>query len=304
MNMARDAALLTLPCHPAVVGTARRWVATRLHEWDRPDLVDSATLAVSELVTNAVLHVGSDVSVRLSGTPLSPRIEVGDRCPTPPRPAVLSGTEDELLTVTFGRGLALVAAHASAWGARRTDDRDGKVIWFEPLPEPLESPLDSHFFDLHGFEGFDEPASDWVTVWLLGTPARDYAAVRRHWQEIRRELRLLTLAHPGEFPVVEELNEVARQVDHDRRRANGTNALDEAILTGAELVDLRYDVPLEVTERMARLDSLIDQVMQGVTEDEMLAAGFTPHLRKLLRWYLSEFKRQAKGAAPRPWSAD
>ena len=46
---------LELPPDPRSASRARRWVRTQLQELQREDLVDSAILAVSELVANAVM---------------------------------------------------------------------------------------------------------------------------------------------------------------------------------------------------------------------------------------------------------
>ena len=59
---------------------ARRFVSQALTGWDddEGDLTDTVTLLVSELVTNAVLHAGSDVEVSVRLTPTAARIEVTD----------------------------------------------------------------------------------------------------------------------------------------------------------------------------------------------------------------------------------
>src|SRR6476660_8236427 len=68
----------TFPADVASAGEARRFVRQVLAEWSADSYVDAATLAVSELVTNAVLHArsGPVVTVRLDGGRL--RVEVKD----------------------------------------------------------------------------------------------------------------------------------------------------------------------------------------------------------------------------------
>jgi two-component sensor histidine kinase len=83
--------------------------------------VDAATLVVSELVTNAVRHAGTPVSVRVRLLGSRVRLEVGDGDPRLPQPATGTGES--------GRGLRLVTAVARAWGARPTSH--GKVVWAE-----------------------------------------------------------------------------------------------------------------------------------------------------------------------------
>lgn len=103
---------------------ARRFVDEVLNRWHCDSLLDEVQLLVSELVTNAVVHAGSDVevAVRLLGDSL--RIEVLDRAPaTQLRP---STPPDE---AESGRGLLLVETMATAWGVEALDG--GKVVWFE-----------------------------------------------------------------------------------------------------------------------------------------------------------------------------
>ncbi|MGP4102937.1 ATP-binding protein [Nonomuraea sp. KM90] len=122
------------PCAVSVP-VARRLTRATLRDWGVPD--EPADLLVSELVTNAVQHAGGPVRLRLSAADGVLRCEVGDGGPGLPRPRPATPDDEG------SRGLALVAALASAWGSTRT--RRGKVVWFE-LPAPVSrssSGLDS-----------------------------------------------------------------------------------------------------------------------------------------------------------------
>jgi anti-sigma regulatory factor (Ser/Thr protein kinase) len=96
------------------VGAARTFVADLLRSWAVPDdLIDTARLLTSELVTNAVIHgQGRDgrflVEVRSFGCCLG--VDVADtsaRAPILRTPA----RDSEM-----GRGLMLVAELADSWG--------------------------------------------------------------------------------------------------------------------------------------------------------------------------------------------
>lgn len=106
------------------VQRARREVEHVLHAWDVGELADIATLLLSELLTNVLLHVGPgarhSLTVRQHAGRL--RVEVRDCCPRLPS-ARGGGLDDE-----FGRGLALVQCLARTWGAESLPD--GKVVWF------------------------------------------------------------------------------------------------------------------------------------------------------------------------------
>lgn len=111
-----------LTAAPESVGQGRRFVRSTLREWGHDALVDTATLLVSELVTNAVLHARTppEIIVRLGRDEV--RIEVLDGSDRLPR-AKGYGVES-----STGRGLLLVDRLAAAWG---TEVREaGKVVWF------------------------------------------------------------------------------------------------------------------------------------------------------------------------------
>ena len=105
-------------------GHARRFVDEVLNRWRCEALLDDVQLLVSELVTNAVVHAGSEVEVAVRLLTDSVRIEVVDRAPTAPLRPTEPADDDE-----SGRGLLLVETLASAWGVEPMDG--GKSVWFE-----------------------------------------------------------------------------------------------------------------------------------------------------------------------------
>jgi anti-sigma regulatory factor (Ser/Thr protein kinase) len=111
-----------LPPHPASVGRARRFVAEQLAEIGVPDPGTAAELVVSELVTNAMIHARTYITVRVLPAAESARVEVVDGSTAMPGLRVASPLSDS------GRGLMLVEHFARAWGIDRTEA--GKVVWF------------------------------------------------------------------------------------------------------------------------------------------------------------------------------
>jgi anti-sigma regulatory factor (Ser/Thr protein kinase) len=94
-----------------------------LDDWDAHQFADDAVLLLSELVTNAVLHAGTDIEVTVQLDKDVLRVEVRDgdaRLPTVRHYSLLSGT---------GRGLALVAQTARSWDVEPLPT--GKRVWFE-----------------------------------------------------------------------------------------------------------------------------------------------------------------------------
>jgi DNA-binding NarL/FixJ family response regulator len=109
---------------PRSAGDARRFVAGTLQSWELGSLVDTVTLLTSELVSNAVLHAGSDVDVVVRLTGSLARVEVTDRSDLVPAARHAAADDDS------GRGLALVQELARRWGTSRQPG-GGKTVWFE-----------------------------------------------------------------------------------------------------------------------------------------------------------------------------
>ncbi|MFF9024329.1 SpoIIE family protein phosphatase [Streptomyces eurythermus] len=131
----------TLPGSPLAPGSARALVRAALAEAPGVParLADDAMAVVSELVTNAVVHAGTDVHVewRLeeSGAFV---IEVCDRHPSrAPREA---GGEAPYDTPEYGRGLRLVATLAESWGV--TYRAGAKTVWARLPPGGSDAPDD------------------------------------------------------------------------------------------------------------------------------------------------------------------
>ncbi|MGW7385566.1 ATP-binding protein [Streptomyces sp. NPDC054794] len=91
-------------------------------------------LVVSEIVTNALIHAGSDVDVRLRAYPDHIRLEVRDSASNPPVPSPLALAEEENAEAEHGRGLLIVEALASAW--HTYPNGRGKTVSVDlPVPE-------------------------------------------------------------------------------------------------------------------------------------------------------------------------
>ncbi|UED85407.1 ATP-binding protein [Streptomyces profundus] len=115
----------TLPAVAASTAAARRIVREALAAWLVESLADDGALLVTELVSNAVRHTGSR-SLRVTVTRLDPtsvRISVVDK--SPDLPIRVSANDDSVR----GRGLALIEAITTRWGADPL--RWGKRVWGE-----------------------------------------------------------------------------------------------------------------------------------------------------------------------------
>ncbi|MFY1676833.1 SpoIIE family protein phosphatase [Streptomyces sp. WMMC905] len=133
----------TLPGSSLAPGAARALLRLALADWAGPRppgaerFVEDALLVVSELVTNAVVHTGTDIEVAFrleeDGALV---VEACDRGPcAPPARGASPGLFD---APEHGRGLGLVAGLADSWGI--THRGGAKTVWAR-LPPPGTPPL-------------------------------------------------------------------------------------------------------------------------------------------------------------------
>ena len=128
-----------LPPTARSVPQARRHVAATLEQWHLDGLVDAACLLVSELVTNAVLHARTAMTLTVARDGDGVRVSVTDGSPVPP---ALRRHSD---TATTGRGLRLLDQLADAWSADAMGN--SKSVWFtlSTSRDPWQSAGTSHW---------------------------------------------------------------------------------------------------------------------------------------------------------------
>lgn len=112
---------LRLAPHPTAPHASRNFVTRTLLGWGLGALIPSATLVVSELVTNSTIHAGTDIEVSIAWDQGDLRLSVGDNSPKQPH------QRHSRLDV-HGRGLVVVAGLSRAVGVLPTVD-GGKVVW-------------------------------------------------------------------------------------------------------------------------------------------------------------------------------
>lgn len=284
---------------------ARQWVVTQIRRLGRPELAETTELAVSELVTNALLHATGPIEVRVRGTRLHPRVEVRDGSPEPPElPSpgsarrTASALGDEQLLSTVGRGLAIVARSADAWGAEV--EETGKVVWFAPAPQLREV----------GVPGTITGELDRVTraerrgtreFRLLGVPVPALRAFQRHYQELQREVRLLALAHEAEYPLAKTLADLFGSMQRELRAGLHLGGSDRLPADPDGNVDLTVRTTPAVAEAMGRFVELLDFADEFCRRERMLSLARDPGQRAFQTWFLSEFSHQRTGGEPRRW---
>ncbi|ABS01723.1 putative anti-sigma regulatory factor, serine/threonine protein kinase [Kineococcus radiotolerans SRS30216 = ATCC BAA-149] len=321
-----------LPAEAGSAGRARRHLRRTLERSPAgagvPEAVAAdAEVCLSELVTNALLHAGTDLVVRVGLTPAVLRLEVSDGSPVVPQWVPRS------LTASTGRGLRLITALSVARGGDVHPDGRGKTVWCElaltgrdadadpadeaaagpgtggvevdaALQEEIDALLASEWSSVPD-PAPDPPAPAPEGIRLLRYPLRRGVRMREHREAVLRELRLLTLTHAITDPATAARAGAvgdALAVEYAGHLKPGQVQILQALAAGRDSADLVYAVLPGHRERLERW-------REGDVELERLSAAIgvavlasPADLRELMDWIVTEFARQLDGHAPRPWT--
>ncbi len=287
-------------------GAARRWVSERLRELGLDELGESVTLLTSEVVTNAVLHAATPLTLRMVPEGGGVRVEVRDGSAAPPT------RRRHPSTSTVGRGLAMLDSLADEWGWRR--DGVGKLVWFrveqarDPEPAPEAFDLDEFDPQASGLgrytpDGGQDGAA--VRITLQGLPLRLLLAGQEHHDGLLRELRLLALSEedsggrPPDPRLRGLVDALGRQ--YAAARARRDEEIEAAMARGETTIDQVFSVPPTAGSAMQGLATLLSEA-DRLCEDNVLMTPPRPALlRRFADWYLGEVLAQSAGRPPRPW---
>ena len=318
--MAPDAVVrhaLPLAATPRSAGAARTFVRGVLAEVGREPWSEAASLAVSELVTNAVLHAHTEVELAVVTGPDHVRIEVRDD--NPALPAARSYDDH----ATTGRGLELVAAVSDSHGVESLGPA-GKVVWCcisgaleqdEVAADGLPAAWD------HGVELTAPPeqpaARDAVPVVLRRMPATLWLAAREHHDALLRELALLRLsadpatdlsdADLAAVDAARALVDAAVDADLERARSQGRAAVPlpqyhpGALPAVPPSMDLRLLVGPADVAAFAVLQDVLDEGERLAAADRLLVRPGLPEVVAVRDWACEQVIAQVGGSPAGPW---
>jgi anti-sigma regulatory factor (Ser/Thr protein kinase) len=115
------------PHDPASASAARAVTGEACLTWGLPDLRHTARLVASELAANAILHAGTDFDLTVVHTGRYLRIAAQDGSTAMPQTTETPPATSGVLRPGSGRGLRIVAALGTHWGA--TPVAGGKIVW-------------------------------------------------------------------------------------------------------------------------------------------------------------------------------
>ncbi|GAC1532782.1 MAG: hypothetical protein NVS3B12_11210 [Acidimicrobiales bacterium] len=295
---------LTLEPESSSAAVARRWVVERLSHF-REDASDDVALLVTEVVTNAIIHAKTSIDVGVSIVAGAARVEVVDRSP------VFPTAKNYTVNAATGRGLTLLDALATTWGAEILPGGPvGKVVWFEVADGDRDhAPVVPDFFDLDAFAEVDDleattSTAELVSVHLFGVPIRLLSEVSEQYDALFREFRLLAerSSNAPELPgrlitLVDDLT------GRYRSFTTGTSAeLDAAKASQRSSIDLEFRLPPEAGPATARYNDLLDEADRYCAAGSLLTLAPSPEAVALRKWLLGEFVRQVAGGTPVAWA--
>jgi anti-sigma regulatory factor (Ser/Thr protein kinase) len=294
------AAELTLEPVPSAARVARHWVRRELVERAHPELTDSAVLGVSELVTNAVLHVRSTIVVRLVDDEDRVRVEVYDDSPRPPEGQQMLVEEDLHSPSTIGRGLQIVDSISHSWGV--SYEHVGKCIWFLPAPDDGGAPTTGTAWQWDK-EPVDEPELTGVvaTAHLRDVPVQLFIGYRERFFDLKREMTLIALGGRGNT-IAHRLVALSRVMELFQPSQDAAlRTVDQAGEQGLDRIDMTVEVPIDLVPQILEFRQLLIKANDFCRDEQLLTLAAGPQEQALRAWYLGELAAQASGEAPVPW---
>ncbi len=293
---------------PASASAARRLVREALESCGHEEWQDAAELAVSELVTNGVLHAHTLLTLTVQCGQDELRVEVQDL--NPARPALRRYGNH----ATTGRGMQLVASVTTSHGVTGVPT-GGKVVWFtigagraELNAEDLLAAWDDDWREV-------DPTPTTRTVRLVELPPTLWLAASQHHDALLREL---TLHRDGNGEATDDL------VTADRARSAIGASLGRALVEAKREGRARNPLPANHPSFLEEVPTTVDldvqllgddpaadfAILQDVLDEaeRLAAAGFLlarpslPEIVALRDWACESVIAQVAGQPPSPWA--
>ena len=282
---------IQLPGDVASCSSARRFVGEALAQATE-ELRANASLLVSEVVANAVLHAGGELTVEVLQEGSAYRIAVSDGSTIPPADKGYR-TDD-----ATGRGVQLLKCLAAAWGCKRTGS--GKVVWFDlPVPFDESSPRGTER------RSNNDPYPNGMPIDLLQAPIQPMIRTAAHYDALYREFRLILELDPSHLEAVP--GRLLSLID-----SLGTSFLgvgraveetwDTAVEDNRNAVDLHFRLPTEAGPAVRRYNQLLDEADEFCRRFELLTLAPSDEAVSVREWAFGQIVSQCQGEPPAPWS--
>ncbi len=290
---------LVLPADTSSPRAARRLVREVLKTANREEWTDAAELALSELVTNALLHAHS-AAIQVLVVVFESRV------------CVLVGDDSPLLPdwrrydaqASTGRGLALVASLSIECGIRRTG-ASGKVLWFS-----VGDDTPGAAWRIEADRTRREPAG--TSVVLLRMPPTLWLSARQHHDALLRELALYAAAHaaPVDFFQADQVRHcISDAVVAAVEEAHGQGRTQPVLPDGHPSslpwapvdLDLILDISPTAADGFLALQDALDLAERLAVSGELLILPGLPEIIAVRDWACEQVVAQLAGSPPAPW---
>lgn len=291
--------LTALPHCSTSAHTARRCVTVALAHLRRTDLADDASILVSELVTNALIHARTEITLSLEPCRNGLRMAITDGS------SVLPHWSPHRATAMSGRGLLLLERLSTRWGADLLDD-GGKVVWAE-IDEPASDAEETSAGDLLALWADTEEPADPAPATVSVTLEVDVAKMldsQAHTDDLVRDLQLTLLnatSRVTQTPSAPEIIHLARRLDAatDEFR-EGRRQIHTQALIAAQQKQPRTELHLHLRRADARaaarfLDAL-EEADRLTKSGALLLPPFPAEMTGFRADYLHEIIRQLETA--------
>lgn len=293
-------------------GEARRLVREALAEVEESGAAYAAELAVSELVTNAILHAATAVDLSIEITPSSVTVSMRDWHPRLPTQRHWGET------ATTGRGLGLVASLSDEYGVDPKSP-SGKSVWFRLVrgaSASAEPDDDVGEWDIAGLlEDLASPTACHVA--LPGVPARLWSAGQQHWEAVLRELYLFAQSpEPDEVAAIDLVaagralvaisaaveRAVTSAVEAGAPLTSLPDGHPSPLAPGPESVDVELSVIDDDLSGYAALQDALDVGIRLGAAARLLIRPALPEVVALRDWACEQVQAQVSGVAATAWA--
>jgi anti-sigma regulatory factor (Ser/Thr protein kinase) len=308
---AGDALRVRFAADPVSVSAARRFVTDGLVSWERTELIDSATLCVSELAGNAALHAASTfMEIEIQPRGKGVRVSVEDDGAVPAAvvaPRATFADPDEGFSIddepTTGRGLAIVSVLAHDWGVEQTTE--GKRVWAELAEHEPEHEVTAPRIEEDGHPHPTQGAlpPGWALVRLAGCPVELSLRQDEHLDELVRELQLISADRDNSRSqaLAAQIQDLLISPAH--ARFTGRRLAEQARAEGRDTVDIDMAMPHEFSSMVVRLQQAVTAADELCEQMQLLTLASPPEIRELRAWMTHELVAQIeRGATPVTWA--
>jgi len=293
----------------ASAAAARALLREVLDDAGRSAWLEAGELAISEVVTNAILHAHTEIDVLVDVQPDRVFVEVRDHSPVLP---VQRDYDDE---ATTGRGMGLVAAITLECGVHCLG-QEGKVTWFA-VGEPPELDADALLaaWDLDEEWPDDAPGpTGTVTVVLKSMPATLWLSARQHHDAVLRELVLYVAEHDDREVDLMRTDEarfhISNAVIRAVEEAQAAGTARPALPTGhpsplpwvPEDLTLEIEVPSDLAPAIAAMQDTLDAGERLARSGALLVRPALPEIVAVRDWACEQVITQLSGGAAVAWA--